>query len=206
MPLPPEDRRQRLRQGVRQIVRLRELGPKTPRWNQAWKRLLWRYQRVLREEDRLMIRAKSFRLGRAFLGRLPEGGDIVQSLTVFCQEEEIRAGWISAIGTVRWASLGYFEQETQSYKRIPVEEEMEIISCQGNVSLKGDEPFVHLHISLSGPEGEMISGHLFESEIFVGEFYLQEMEGPDLVRKPDSQSGLSLWEILRRAIEEQEPD
>jgi len=198
---PDDGRRYRLRQGIRQIVRMRELGPKTPRWGRAWKNLLWRYQAVLHEEV-AMIRAQEFRLGRSFLGRLPTGGDIVESLTAFCRENGVEAGWLTAIGTVRWAVLGYFDQEQQSYLRIPVDEEMEIVSCQGNVSLKDGQSFVHLHVILSGREGETFSGHLFESEIFVGEFYLQELEGPALERKPDPQSGLSLWDILQRAIDE----
>jgi predicted DNA-binding protein with PD1-like motif len=201
MPGPDDGRRQLLRQGIRRIVRMRELGPKTPRWGRAWKNLLWRYQEVLHREV-TMIRAQEFCLGRSFLGRLPTGGDVVESLTTFCREHGVGAGWISAIGTVRWAVLGYFDQEQQSYLRISVEDEMEIVSCQGNVSLKDGQSFVHLHAVLSGREGETLAGHLFESEIFVGEFYLQELEGPALERKLDSQSGLSLWDILQRAIDE----
>lgn len=197
---PPDGRRHRLREGIRQIVLMRELGPKTPRWGRAWKSLLWRYQGVLHKEV-TMIRAQEFRLGRSFLGRLPTSEDMIESLTAFCREYGVGAGWITAIGTVRWAVLGYFDQEQQSYLRIPVDEEMEIVSCQGNVSLKEGQSFVHLHAILSGREGETLSGHLFESEIFVGEFYLQELEGPALERRLDPQSGLSLWDILQRAID-----
>lgn len=187
-------RRGQLARAIRQIVRLRELGPQSPRWKRAWKQLLWRYEAELDQEGDMM-RAKKYRLGTAYLGRLPEGGDIAASLTELCREEGVRAGWISAIGTVRRAVLGYFDQETQVYLRIPVEEEMEVVSCQGNVSLKEGQPFVHLHIVLSGRRGETLSGHLFESEIFVGEFYVQEMEGPDLERVADPTSGLSLWHM-----------
>jgi predicted DNA-binding protein with PD1-like motif len=142
-----------------------------------------------------MLCANEYRLGRAFLGRLPEEGDVIESLTEFCRSNGVRAGWISAVGTVRSAVLGYYEQEERTYLRIPVDEEMEIIACQGNVSLMNGEPFVHLHIVLSGREGETLCGHLFESVVFVGEFHLQEMLGPDLERKPDAASGLSLWDL-----------
>ncbi|MBN1485343.1 MAG: DNA-binding protein [Chloroflexia bacterium] len=200
MPAQDELRRRRLQQAVRQIVRLRELGPKTPRWGRAWKRLLWRYQGVLKEEKQ-MIRAQEFKTGRSFVGRLPEDGDITAALTSFCREKEIHTGWITAIGTVRWAVLGFFDQETQAYQRIPIEQEMEIVSCQGNVSLKGGDPFVHLHAILSDKEGKAYAGHLFESEVFVGEFWLQELQGPVLQRKEDPQTGLSLWEILESRLD-----
>ncbi len=142
-----------------------------------------------------MVQALEFESGRAFVGRLPEEGDIVASLTEFCRQEGVDAGWISAIGTVRQAVLGYFDHEEGQYLRIPVERFMEIVSCQGNVSLKDGVPFVHLHIVLSGLDGQTVAGHLFESTVFVGEFYLQEVDGPALERRPDARSGLALWDL-----------
>lgn len=142
-----------------------------------------------------MVQAAQFQLGRAFCGRLPAEGDIVGALTEFCRQQGIRAGWISAIGTVRRAEVGYFDHERGAYRHIEVEQFMEVVSCQGNVSLKDDEPFVHLHVVLSGPEGQALAGHLFAGTVYVGEFYLQEVVGPPLVRRPDAASGLSLWDL-----------
>lgn len=142
-----------------------------------------------------MVQAAQFQVGRCFVGRLPTEADIIAALTAFCKENGVRAGWISAIGTVRQAEVGYFDHERKEYLHIEVARFMEVISCQGNVSLRDGEPFVHLHVVLSGPEGETLAGHLFESTAFVGEFHLQELLGPDLVRQPDAASGLSLWKL-----------
>jgi len=143
-----------------------------------------------------MVQAMEFRLGRSFLGRLPEGKDPLVALADFCREKEVSAGWLSAIGTLRRAVLGYFDEKSRQYLRIPVEGFREIASCQGNVSLRDGQPFVHLHIVLSDAEGRTVAGHLLEGEVFVGEFYLQEVLGPALVRRPDPQSGLALWAFL----------
>ncbi len=142
-----------------------------------------------------MVQAKEFRLGRTFVGRLPEEGDLVEALEEFARQRGVRAGWVSAIGTVRRAVVGFFDHQRREYRRIPVEEFREIVSCQGNVSLKEGKPMVHVHVVLSGPDGQSVAGHLFESTIFVGEFWLQEVEGEELERRPDAQSGLSLWAI-----------
>jgi predicted DNA-binding protein with PD1-like motif len=142
-----------------------------------------------------MIQSAQYQLGRVFLGRLPAEGDVIGALTEFCQQQGIRAGWISAIGTVRQAEVGYFDHQRGEYLHIEVAQFMEIVSCQGNVSLKDGQAFVHLHIILSDAEGQTVAGHLFDSTVFVGEFHLQEVLGPDLVRKPDAASGLSLWEL-----------
>ncbi len=140
-----------------------------------------------------MVQAVEFRLGRSFLGRLPEGQDPLVALADFCREKGVRAGWLSAIGTLRRAVLGYFDETRREYLRIPVEGFREIASCQGNVSLRDGQPFVHLHIVLSAEDGSTVAGHLLEGETFVGEFYLQEVLGPALVRQFDPQSGLALW-------------
>ncbi len=142
-----------------------------------------------------MVQAAEFRLGRTFVGRLPEGGDIVGVLAEFCREEAVQAGWLSAIGTVTQAELGYFDHERREYRRIAVPGFMEIVSCQGNVSLKDGRPFVHLHAILSGPDGQTVAGHLFDSTAFVGEFCLQEFLGSALVRRSDPASGLALWDL-----------
>ena len=142
-----------------------------------------------------MIQSAQFQPGRVFLGRLPAEGDIIAALGEFCQQQGIRTGWLSAIGTVRQAEVGYFDHQRGEYLHIEVAEFMEIVSCQGNVSLKDGQPSVHLHVVLSDAAGHTVAGHLFDSTVFVGEFYLQEVEGPDLVRQPDPASGLSLWNL-----------
>lgn len=143
-----------------------------------------------------MTQAAEFHLGRSFVGRLPEGQEMLSSLAGFCREKGVQAGWISAIGTLRRAVVGYFDEARREYRRIPVEGFREIVSCQGNVSLREGQPFVHLHVVLSAEDGSTVAGHLLEGEIFVGEFYLQEVLGPALVRQFDPQSGLALWSFL----------
>ena len=142
-----------------------------------------------------MVQAAQFQMGRVFLGLLPAEGDIIGALTEFCREHGVQAGWITAIGTVRQAEIGYLDHGRGEYLHIEVGQFMEIVSCQGNVSLKDGAPFVHLHIILSGPDGQTIAGHLFDSTVYVGEFCLQEVLGPELVRRPDEASGLTLWDL-----------
>jgi predicted DNA-binding protein with PD1-like motif len=191
---PDEARRARLRRGIRAIVRIRELAPKGPRWSRAWKRLLWRYEEALTKEEPMVL-AREFRPGRAFLGKLAPGEEMVSALAEFCRDRGIQTGWVSAIGTMRRGVVGYFEQEERLYRRLAVEEPMEIVSCQGNVSLRDGQPFVHLHVVLSGSDGRTVAGHLFEGIAFVGEFWVQEMIGTALERVPDADSGLALWDL-----------
>ena len=43
-----------------------------------------------------------------YLIRLEKGEEIVASLTGFCAEHDIKSGWVTGIGGVQRASVGYF--------------------------------------------------------------------------------------------------
>ena len=55
---------------------------------------------------------------------------------------------------------------------------MELVSFEGNVTLKNEIPFVHSHVVLSNHDMQTIGGHLFETTVSaVGEFFLTNFAG-----------------------------
>ncbi|ACS89812.1 MULTISPECIES: PPC domain-containing DNA-binding protein [Thermococcus] len=135
-----------------------------------------------------------FSKGRTFLFRIPEGKEFLNSVTEFAKKHNILIGTISAIGTLRNPKIGYFEEETKQYKVIELEGTYELISAIGNLSLKDNEPFAHIHVSLGDEEGKMFGGHLVEGEVFVAEVVVQELLGELLERKLQ-ENGLALWDV-----------
>ncbi|MBI3298998.1 MAG: DNA-binding protein [Elusimicrobia bacterium] len=137
----------------------------------------------------------SFRMPtRRFLFSLPLGSDIHERVTAFCVENKVRKGWISIIGAVDEAKLGYYDQARHRYHDRVFKEDLEIVSCQGNVSLKEGKPFLHLHAALGDTELRTWSGHLFPgSRVFAAEVCIQEVGGAPLARLPDASTGLALW-------------
>ena len=55
--------------------------------------------------------------GRAFVGRLETGDDLVAELEAVCGEHGIRAAWVSVIGAVRRASFAYYQQAEEAIAR-----------------------------------------------------------------------------------------
>ena len=49
--LPADDRKERLRARVRQLILMRETGPKSAAWHVARTRLIWRLHDELRREE-----------------------------------------------------------------------------------------------------------------------------------------------------------
>lgn len=133
---------------------------------------------------------------KVYMGRLPQGGDLLNSLTQFVREKGIKKGQVEAIGAVERAAVGFYDQETQKYKLVTFDKHMEILNLTGNISLKDGEPFIHAHVTLGDGEGRSFGGHLVEGTIvFAGEFIIREFDGKDLERKYDQDTGLTLWDM-----------
>ena len=69
----------------------------------------------------------------------------------------------------------------------------ELVSCQGNVTLKDGRPFVHAHVTISDHSMRTRGGHLFEATVSaVGEFFLRRVDS-SVHRKLDEDIGLPTW-------------
>ncbi|MFA6028709.1 MAG: DUF296 domain-containing protein [Elusimicrobiota bacterium] len=138
---------------------------------------------------------KAMRSGRSFLFRLPKGSDIGIEVAAACRRAKVRCAWVQAIGATVKARLGYYDQRRRRYSEKEFRGEMEILHCSGNVSFKDGVPFAHLHAALADAKYRVWGGHLFASEVFAAEVWLQELRGPAPVRLSDPKTGLALWRL-----------
>ncbi len=136
---------------------------------------------------------RDFKIKRVIKGRLLKGDEIISEITKILKENSIKAGLISGIGAVSRAKIGYYDQEKRQYIWEEIKEPMEILSLKGNISIKEDEPFAHLHIILSRKDYSSIGGHLFEADVFAFEFEIIELDGEPYERTFDEDTGLFLW-------------
>lgn len=139
---------------------------------------------------------KQFEKGRTFIAKLNYQSDLLEELNKICHDENIKAGSISAIGAVSSLKLGFYDQETKQYvyTTYAYDEAMEIVSCSGNISIKDEKPFCHVHIVAADKKGKCIGGHLAAgTSVFAGEVIIQEFLGEDLIREIDEETKLTLW-------------
>ncbi len=142
------------------------------------------------------LTCSEFTPGRRFVGRLPNGKDLITSIEDFCKASSIQMATFSVIGAVSSATLGAYDQKQQVYATFTEEGPLEIVSCTGNVSLLDQDAVVHAHIILGNLEGKTIGGHVFsETIIYAAEIDLQELTGNPLERAYDDTTGLMLWNI-----------
>lgn len=136
------------------------------------------------------------KLVRRLMGRLATDSDLLDALTQICVTENIRLGRVEAIGAVRKARIGYYDQGKQEYRFQEINRPLEITKLTGNISVRNDAPAVHAHITLADANGSAIGGHLAPGTIlFAGEFILEIYEGPQFPRTHDAPTGLPLWKL-----------
>jgi predicted DNA-binding protein with PD1-like motif len=136
-----------------------------------------------------------FKIKRNFLVRVKHDSDFLQFLEELARKEKIITASFTAIGALKWATIGFYDQEKHEYQKIKIDSPSEIVCCIGNLSLKDKKPFVHAHAVLADSNGNTKGGHLLEGKVFAAEIHLYELDGIGLERKYDKITGLSLWEI-----------
>ena len=132
--------------------------------------------------------------GRAFVGRLATGSDLVDEIERFCLEREVTAAQVTVIGAVRRARYAYYEQGDHRYLELQTDTHHELAGFVGNISLRDDKPFLHAHATLGDAAGATVGGHLLRgTEVFAAEVMIRELGDVSLVRLPDEATGLALW-------------
>ncbi|QFZ86830.1 MULTISPECIES: PPC domain-containing DNA-binding protein [Variovorax] len=123
------------------------------------------------------------------------GDEVMPLLEEFAKTHGLSASRFSAIGALRGAVLGYFDWERKEYERIPVGEQVEVLSLNGDVALDGDQPTVHAHAVLGRRDGSTIGGHVLQATV-QPTLEVLLVESPGYLRKTcDRESGLALIDI-----------
>jgi predicted DNA-binding protein with PD1-like motif len=134
------------------------------------------------------------KLKRTFIGHLPPDADLYESLTRIVQEEDIKLGRVLAIGATTHAVIAFYDHAQKKYLNLEFPGSMEILTCNGNVSLRDGKPFVHIHILLGDRQGKAFGGHVMPgTKVFACEVFIDEFEGEELHRSYDDETGLYLW-------------
>ena len=93
------------------------------------------------------------------------GDEVASGLAQFATSHQLRASHFTAIGAFRDVTLGYFDWEKKDYKRIPVHEQVEVLSLIGDVALDKGVPKVHAHVVVGAADGAARGGHLLEAHV-----------------------------------------
>lgn len=143
-----------------------------------------------------MSRCNVIQSKQVLMGKLEHGKDVLEELTSVCVENGVRLGRVEAIGAVKKANVGFYNQQEKKYYFHEIDKPLEITSLTGNISIRDDKPIIHAHITFSDDQGRAFGGHLAAGTIvFACEFVVHVFDGPEYCRGYDEQTGLPLWEM-----------
>lgn len=123
------------------------------------------------------------------------GDEVISGLTAFARENGITASRFSAIGAFSDVVLGYFDWERKDYDRILVDEQVEVLSLNGDIALDGNEPKVHAHVVIGKRDATAHGGHLLEAHVRPTLEVVLIGSPAHLCRRHDHASGLALIRI-----------
>ena len=124
-----------------------------------------------------------------------KGDEFIAELTSFAETNGIGGSHFTAIGAFRDLTLGYFDPRKKDYKKIPIEEQVEVLSLVGDVAMKGDMPKVHAHVVVGKSDGSAHGGHILQAHVWPT-LEVMLIESPrHLCRKPDDETGLALIDL-----------
>jgi predicted DNA-binding protein with PD1-like motif len=125
-----------------------------------------------------------------------EGDEVLSCLNTFASANRLSAASFTAIGAFSGVTLAWFDWQKREYRKIPVEEQVEVLMLAGDVSLKEDgRPQVHAHVVIGKSDGTAHGGHLIEARVRPTLELILTQTPAHLRRRFDPRSGLALIAI-----------
>lgn len=136
------------------------------------------------------------KIKRIIIGKVEPEEDLMDSIMKIIEKHNIKSGFINCIGALKLFTIGFFELDSKKYKIETFTENVELITCMGNITYKDNEPIIHLHVSLGRKDYSVIGGHLTKPSIVsvTGEVSIFETE-KNITRVNDPKFNLSLLNI-----------
>jgi hypothetical protein len=129
---------------------------------------------------------------RTFAVIFQTGDEVIAGLKEFARSRGLSGSHFTAIGAFSDAVLAYFDWESKQYQRIPVGEQVEVLTLAGDIALKEGKPEVHAHVVVGLRDGTTRGGHLLEAHVRPT-LEVMLTESPVHMRRTfDPESGLAL--------------
>ena len=130
---------------------------------------------------------------RTYVVVLETGEEVLASLQAFASQNNVNTAQLTAIGAFSDVVLQYFDWDSKAYKNIPVREQVEVASLNGDIAqAPSGGPALHVHLVVGKRDGTAMAGHFGEAHVRPTlEVIVTEI--PAHLRKvKDSVSGLAL--------------
>lgn len=103
---------------------------------------------------------------RTYVLILDPGDEAFAAISKFAEQERLSAASLTALGAFSRATVGWFDLAAKNYRKIPVDQQCEVLSAIGDVAIddKG-KPSLHMHVVLGLSDGTTRGGHLIDGAV-----------------------------------------
>jgi predicted DNA-binding protein with PD1-like motif len=130
--------------------------------------------------------------GRTFVLVFDPGDEVVEELTRWCSEHGVTAARFTGVGGFSDATVAWFDPEAHEYRPIPVTEQVELLSLNGDVAEQDGKPAPHAHAVLGRRDGSAAGGHLLAGHVRPTLELVVDEVPAHLRKRRDPQTGLAL--------------
>ena len=129
---------------------------------------------------------------RTFAVVFDRGDEVVANLLAFAKAQRLSAAGFNGLGALSDVVLGYFDWQKKDYKRIAIDEQVEVLNLTGNIALADGLPKLHPHIVVGKADGTAHGGHLLEAHVRPTLEVIVTESPAHLERRSDPETGLAL--------------
>jgi predicted DNA-binding protein with PD1-like motif len=121
-----------------------------------------------------------------------KGDEAFSGLMEFAEKYHVKSGHFTAIGALSRATLGWFDLAKKMYRKIPVNEQVEVLSMIGDFALYQGKPALHTHMTVGHRDGRTGGGHVIEAVVSPTLEVFVTVDPVPLRKKHDPETGLTL--------------
>jgi len=112
---------------------------------------------------------------RTFKVTFSTGDELLSGLTEFAETNHVTSAYITGLGGLVTATLGWGDPPRGAFKKIAVDQKCELVSLTGNISLRDGKPYVHIHAVVAYSDGSTKGGHLIDAHVNpIAEIFIVE--------------------------------
>ena len=138
------------------------------------------------------MRSRELTVARTFFLVFDRGDEVIATIRSFAERNGIRGASFTAIGAFERVTIAWWSWTNKEYERREVEEQLEVLSLTGDITVENGRTKVHAHVSLGRRDGIAVGGHLLEATVRPTlEMQLIDY-GQELTRARDEKAKLSL--------------
>ena len=124
--------------------------------------------------------------------RLDKGDAVIESLRQVAENTKVTSGQIVGIGAVKEPVIGYYQVESQEYKKDRLAGAYELTNFTGVITKKEQDTHIHAHVTLADENHRAFGGHLHQATVSAaGEFWIYHSDTP-ITRNYNDSLGLDL--------------